>query len=117
MAACGGGGNDEDPQQVLQQTFSNPTSIQSGTFDLDLRIETSGGEQVGVWQLQGEGWLYHLYRRSLFFSDDEISLPTETSLESLTAFRTGAMALATRPLGKEWRIAMSSWIDFQAVPS
>jgi hypothetical protein len=47
LAACGGGGNDEDPQQVLQQTFSNPTGIHSGTFDLDLRLETSGGEQPG----------------------------------------------------------------------
>jgi hypothetical protein len=48
VAACGGGGgNDEDPQQVLDQTFNNPTSIQSGTFDLDFRIETSGGDSPG----------------------------------------------------------------------
>ena len=47
LAACGGGGNGEDPQQVLHQTFSNPTSIQSGTFDLDFRIETSGGDNPG----------------------------------------------------------------------
>jgi hypothetical protein len=50
VAACGGGGNDEDPQQVLQQTFNNPTSIQSGTFDLDLRIETSGGDNPGSFE-------------------------------------------------------------------
>jgi hypothetical protein len=48
IAACGGGGgNNEDPEQVLRETFSNPTSIRSGTFDLDLRIETSGGESPG----------------------------------------------------------------------
>ncbi|HKH22642.1 MAG TPA: hypothetical protein VKA88_03395 [Solirubrobacterales bacterium] len=47
VAACGGGGNDEDPQQVLHQTFDNPTPIRSGTFDLDLRIETNGGEDPG----------------------------------------------------------------------
>jgi hypothetical protein len=47
LAACGGGGNDEDPEQVLHETFSNPTPIRSGTFDLDLRIETSGGETPG----------------------------------------------------------------------
>jgi len=47
LAACGGGGNDEDPRQVLQQTFSNPTPIESGTFDLDVRLETSGGDQPG----------------------------------------------------------------------
>jgi hypothetical protein len=50
LAACGGGGNDEDPQQVLRQTFSNPTSIQSGTFDLDLRLETSGGDNPGSFE-------------------------------------------------------------------
>lgn len=50
VAACGGGGNGEDPQQVLHQTFSNPTSIQSGTFDLDFRIETSGGDNPGSFE-------------------------------------------------------------------
>jgi hypothetical protein len=50
IAACGGGGNSEDPQQVLQQTFSNPTSIESGTFDLDFKIETSGGDNPGSFE-------------------------------------------------------------------
>jgi hypothetical protein len=50
IAACGGGGNSEDPQQVLQQTFNNPTSIESGTFDLDFRIETSGGDNPGSFE-------------------------------------------------------------------
>jgi hypothetical protein len=50
IAACGGGGNGEDPQQVLQQTFSNPTSIESGTFDLDFKIETSGGDNPGSFE-------------------------------------------------------------------
>ncbi len=50
VAACGGGGNGEDPQQVLHQTFSNPTSIRSGTFDLDFRIETSGGDNPGSFE-------------------------------------------------------------------
>jgi hypothetical protein len=50
ISACGGGGNDENPQQVLDQTFSNPTSIRSGTFDLDVRIETSGGESSGKFE-------------------------------------------------------------------
>jgi hypothetical protein len=52
VAACGGGSNKEDPQQVLNQTFSNPTSIQSGTMDLDLRIETSGGDNPGTLEVK-----------------------------------------------------------------
>jgi hypothetical protein len=61
LGACGGGGNDEDPRQVLHQTFSNPTPIRSGTFDLDLRIETSGGQEAGKFEaklggrFQGQG--------------------------------------------------------------
>ena len=52
VAACGGSGNSEDPQQVLDQTFSNPTSIRSGTFDLDVRIETSGGANPGTLEVK-----------------------------------------------------------------
>jgi hypothetical protein len=52
VAACGGGGNGEDPQQVLQQTFSNPTSIDSGTFDLDVKLETSGGDNPGSFEVK-----------------------------------------------------------------
>jgi hypothetical protein len=47
IAACGGAGNNEDPQDVLTETFSNPTSIKSGNFDLDVKIETSGGDNPG----------------------------------------------------------------------
>jgi hypothetical protein len=47
LAACGGGGNNEDPQQVLTDTFSNPSSIKSGNFDLDVKVETSGGDNPG----------------------------------------------------------------------
>lgn len=50
LAACGGSGNGEDPQQVLQQTFNNPTSIQTGTFDLDFKIETNGGDNPGSFE-------------------------------------------------------------------
>src|SRR6266487_836291 len=52
LAACGGGGNSEDPQQVLHQTFSNPTGIHSGTLDLDVRIETSGGDNPGTLEVK-----------------------------------------------------------------
>ena len=97
--------SDDEPSQQTLLVDREATDRASA------KLDTKAGE----WQLQGEGWLYHLYRRSLFFSADEISLPTESSLEDLTAFRTGAMALATRPLGKEWRIAMSAWIDYDRV--
>lgn len=47
VAGCGGGSsNDEDPQKVLDETFSNPTKISSG--NLDISIDGSAeGEQSG----------------------------------------------------------------------
>jgi hypothetical protein len=48
VAGCGGGSdsNNEDPQQVLDQTFNNPTKITSGK--LDLSIDGSAeGQQSG----------------------------------------------------------------------
>jgi hypothetical protein len=48
LAACGGDGdNDQDPQQVLTQTFSNPTPIKSGNFDLDFKVDANGGQSPG----------------------------------------------------------------------
>jgi hypothetical protein len=47
IAACGGDQNNEDPQQVLNETFQNDQSIDSGTFDLDLNVDASGGDNAG----------------------------------------------------------------------
>jgi hypothetical protein len=43
VAGCGGsGGNDEDPAQVLDQTFNNPTRISSGNLAIDLSGSAEG---------------------------------------------------------------------------
>jgi hypothetical protein len=46
VAACGGGGDEggEDPQQVLQDTFNNEQSIDSGSFDLSLKVNAEGDQ-------------------------------------------------------------------------
>lgn len=46
VAGCGGDdeGGDEDPQQVLDETFSNDQAINSGVFDLSLGISAEGDE-------------------------------------------------------------------------
>ena len=55
-SACGGGGDDggEDPQQVLQDTFNNEQSIDSGSFDLNLKV-TAEGDQGGSFEGSLEG--------------------------------------------------------------
>ena len=48
IAACGGDdGGDEDPAEVLDATFTNDESIDSGRFDLTLDVSTEGGDDAG----------------------------------------------------------------------
>ena len=46
VAACGGDGESggEDPAQVLRDTFNNEQSIDSGSFDLSLKVEAEGDQ-------------------------------------------------------------------------
>ena len=47
LAACGGdsdSGGDEDPVQVLRETFENEETIESGVFDLELSTVAEGGD-------------------------------------------------------------------------
>jgi hypothetical protein len=89
VVACGGGGNDEDPQQVLQQTFSNPTSIQSGTFDLDLRLETSGGDNPGSFEAKLGGKFASQGPDQFPKFDIDASIKADSGSESLS--RTGGL--------------------------
>jgi hypothetical protein len=56
VAGCGGGGssNDEDPQQVLDQTFNNPTKITSGNLDIGISGSVEG-EQSGDFDVSISG--------------------------------------------------------------
>lgn len=84
IAACGGGGNSEDPQQVLQQTFSNPTSIESGTFDLDFRIETSGGDNPGSFEAKLGGKFANQGRDQFPKFDIDASVKAESGSQSFS---------------------------------
>ncbi|MGH2994028.1 MAG: hypothetical protein ACRDL1_10870 [Solirubrobacterales bacterium] len=45
IAGCGGGGGgDEDPQEVLDETFSNDEAVNSGVLDLSLAASAEGEE-------------------------------------------------------------------------
>ena len=84
VAACGGGGNGEDPQQVLQQTFSNPTPIQSGTFDLDLRLETSGGDNPGSFEAKLGGKFASQGPNQFPKFDIDVSVKADSGSQSLS---------------------------------
>ncbi|HET9988734.1 MAG TPA: TonB-dependent receptor plug domain-containing protein, partial [Kofleriaceae bacterium] len=105
---------------VDDRHYLSPPSDEDATMAL-LLIDRETTERVsakidhteGKWQLQAQGWAHHLYRRSLYYADD--GLADETALEDLTALRTGGMALATRALGKELRVAASAGVDFNKI--
>ncbi|MDP9228173.1 MAG: hypothetical protein M3M99_03865, partial [Actinomycetota bacterium] len=48
IAACGGSsGGDEDPQEVLDATFTNEEKISSGAFDVSIEVKSEGGSDPG----------------------------------------------------------------------
>lgn len=49
ITACGGddGGGDEDPNEVLEATFSNQEPVTSGVFDVSVELTATGGEEDG----------------------------------------------------------------------
>jgi hypothetical protein len=49
IPACGGdSGGDEDPQEVLDATFDNKETIDSGTFELSFDVTAEGGSDAGT---------------------------------------------------------------------
>jgi hypothetical protein len=57
LAACGGddSGADEDPQQVLDATFSNDQAVNSGVFDVSLDVTAEGGTDPGSFKISFGG--------------------------------------------------------------
>ena len=102
IAACGGGGGGgEDPQQVLDQTFSNPTSIRSGTFDLDFKVETSGGDSPGTLEVKLGGKFQSQPNGQFPKFDVDVSLRGEGGSQSFTGSggltSTGSQAFINYP--------------------
>ena len=86
LTACGGSGeNKEDPQQVLTETFSNPTPIESGNFDLDFKIETNGGESPGTFEVKLGGQFQSQAAANQFPQFDfDVSLRAESGSQTLS---------------------------------
>lgn len=62
-------------------------------------------DKIGKLQVEAQGWVDHMYRRTKSYVGGALS--NETGLEDLSALRTGGMALVTRPIGKDARWAAS----------
>jgi hypothetical protein len=90
IAGCGGGGNNEDPQQVLTQTFANPTPIQSGVFDLDLKFDTNGGTSPGSLEVKLGGKFQRRPNGQFPLFNIDVSLRGESG--STTFTRSGGLS-------------------------
>ncbi len=85
LAACGGSGeNNENPQQVLTDTFSNPTPIKSGNFDLDFRVETNGGDSPGTLEVKLGGQFESQDPAKFPQFDFDVSLRAESGSQTLS---------------------------------
>jgi hypothetical protein len=85
LAACGGSaGNNEDPQQVLTQTFSNPTPIESGNFDLDLKVESNGGASPGTFEVKLGGQFQGQSANQFPQFDFDVSLRAESGSQTVS---------------------------------
>jgi hypothetical protein len=115
VAACGGGGNNEDPQQVLHQTFSNPTPIHSGTFDLDLRIDSSGGTNSGKFEAKLGGKFQSRGPGQFPLFDFDISLHGEGGTQSFTGsggLTSTGNAAFVKFQGTEYAVPQSLYQEF-----
>jgi hypothetical protein len=85
LAACGGGGdNNEDPQRVLTETFSNPTPITSGNFDLDFKVEANGGDSPGTLEVKLGGQFQSQAANQFPQFDFDVSLRAESGSQTFS---------------------------------
>jgi hypothetical protein len=85
LAACGGGGGTkEDPQRVLAETFSNPTPIKSGNFDLDFKIEANGGDNPGTVEVKLGGQFQSQAAGQFPQFDFDVSLRAESGSQTFS---------------------------------
>jgi outer membrane cobalamin receptor len=102
----------DDRHYISPPSDVMPSGILMIDREATQRVQAKLDEKTGSLQLQQTAWYHHLYRRSRTFSDPTLSGTPNT--EALTANRTGAMALATAPIGKEARWAASASIDHES---
>jgi vitamin B12 transporter len=74
-----------------------------------MRASTKADLERDTLQLQAQGWVHHLTRRSRYFRDPEFT--NMSSFETLHALRVGGMALATHPIARTSRWVASASVD------
>jgi outer membrane receptor protein involved in Fe transport len=102
-----------DDRHYLVPPSETSTALLLVDRENNARASLKADQKIGGFQVQAQGWVHYLLRRSRNFSDPTLGF--ETAIEHLSATRTGGMALATHPIGKEARWAASLTADHDAV--
>jgi outer membrane cobalamin receptor len=103
----------DDRHYIAPPSDTAASSILVIDRETTARATVKADEKLDTVQLQQQAWIDHLHRLSRYYMDP--ALQDEQQLEDLLALRTGAMALATRPIGKDARWAASATIDHDSV--
>ena len=102
---------------VDDRHYISPPSDITNTVILLIDRETTAratlkaDDKVGKLQLQAQAWTDYLGRTSRRFADH--ALVDQNTVETISALRTGAMALATMPFHKDFRWVTSVNIDHE----
>ena len=99
----------DDRHYISPPSDTSNSSILMIDRETSARLSAKGDLKRDKLQLQAQGWVDHLARRSRYFQDP--ALTTMQAYEDLKALRVGGMALATHPIGKDARWAASASVD------
>ncbi|MGE5183990.1 MAG: TonB-dependent receptor [Acidobacteriota bacterium] len=101
----------DDRHFIEPPSDTGPSAILLLDRDTSQRVSVRADDKLGELQVQGGAWVHYLLRRTYYYSDP--ALQQQSNFEDLSALRTGAMALATRPITKEARWAASATVDHE----
>lgn len=73
------------------------------------RASLKADDKLGDTQVQAQAWVHRLARRTVHFADYTLESPG--AIEDLRAWRTGGLALVTRPITRDARWAVSTAVD------
>ncbi|MDB4956587.1 MAG: TonB-dependent receptor [Myxococcales bacterium] len=102
-----------DDRHYMVPPSETSTALLLVDLEHNARLSAKLDDKIGGYQVQAQAWFHYLLRRSRSFRDPTFGV--ETSLEDLSARRSGGMALVTHPIGKEARWAASVTVDHDSV--
>lgn len=100
-----------DDRRYVMPPSDAGSFVQAIDRESSARASVKADDRYGALQVQGQGWVHWLRRRSRTYADAQME--TQTAAENLRAWRTGGMLLATAPVRRDFRWAASAVLDHE----